>query len=346
MMKKKFLLLTVLMISLMLAVVGCGGGGTEKDATTGDSSEPVTFKLGHVTQVTHPYNVAAESFKEKVEKETNGRIKIEIYPARQLGGDRDMLEQIQNGSLDMGFISSAVFSGFTPVLDGLQLPFLMGDYETLNKAVKSDESKALLDALKNINVKGLAFYDAGFRHFVTIKKPVETPADLKGLKLRIVESPLMLDIFNTLGTNPTPMAYGEIYSGLQTGVIDGIEMDLAAIWAEKSYEVAKNVSLASIFPFPTVNIINMDKWNSLSPEDQEIMQRVAWEVIDENHEFIKKADEESIANLKGAGVNITEIKDVTPFAEATKSVYEKYTSKDPLVKQFVDKVEAIKAESK
>ncbi|MDA8235669.1 MAG: TRAP transporter substrate-binding protein [Clostridia bacterium] len=343
-MKKKFLLLSTLIISLALLVVGCSGG--EKAASTSDGQKSVTFKLGHVTQVSHPYHKAAEAFKAKVEKETNGRIKINIYPARQLGGDRDMLEQIQNGSLDMGFISSAVFSGFTPVLDGLQLPFLMQNYDVLGKAVKTDEAKALLDALKNINVKGLAFYDAGFRHFVTVENPVSSPQDLKGLKLRVVESPLMLDIFNTLGTSPTPMPYGEIYSALQTGVIDGLEMDLSAIWAEKHYEVAKNVSLSSHFSFPTVNIINMDKWNNLSKEDQEIMQKAAWEVIDENQAYIKQVDQECLNNIKKQNINVTEIKDLTPFIEATKPVYDKHTAKDPLVKQFVDKVQAIKAETK
>lgn len=347
---KKSVFLAILLIGALVFAAGCGGSGDSAGSNGASDNDgqakTVTFKLGHVTQVSHPYHKAALAFKEKVEKKSNGRIKIEIYPARQLGGDRDMLEQIQNGSLDMGLISSAVFSGFTPILDGLQLPFLMENYDVLDKAVKTEEAKALLKGLERINVKGLAFYDAGFRHFTTVDHPINKPEDLKGLKLRVVESPLMLDIFNTLGASPTPMPYGEIYSALQSGVIDGLEMDLSAIWAEKHYEVAKYVSLSSHFSFPTVNIMNLDKWNSLSEEDQRIFKEAAWETIDENHNLLRSIDQECLNKIKEKGINVHEIDDLTPFKEATLSVYEKYMAKDPLIKDFVEKVEEIKSEMK
>ncbi|MEW6622322.1 MAG: TRAP transporter substrate-binding protein [Bacillota bacterium] len=340
-MKKRFILLVLLLIGFMVLVVGCGENKTKPQDTNG--KKQVALKLGHVTQTSHPYHIAALAFKEKVESATDGRISIEIYPARQLGGDRDMLEQIQNGSLDMGLISSAIFSGFTPLLDGLQLPFLMENYDVLHKAVKTDEAKALLAGLEEINVKGLAFYDAGFRHFVTVNKPINEPSDLRGVKLRVVESPLMLDIFNTLGASPTPMPYGEIYSALQTGVIDGLEMDLSAIWAEKHFEVANYVALSSHFSFPTVNIMHLHKWNSLSDEDKQIIAEAAWEAIDENMGLLRDIDEKMLNNIKGEGVDVRVIEDLGPFIEETKSVYEKYTSRDPRVERFVNKVLEIKS---
>jgi len=345
--KRSYTLLVIFLISALVLTVGCGGTNNAPTSKENNAeAKPVVFKLGHVCQVTHPYNKAAEAFKKKVEEKSNGRIQIEIYPARQLGGDRDMLEQIMNGSLDMGLISSAVFSGFTPILDGLQLPFLMENYDVLDKAVKSDEAKALLKGLERINVKGLAFYDAGFRHFVTVDHSINKPEDLKGMKMRVVESPLMLDIFKALGASPTPMPYGEIYSALQTGVIDGLEMDLSAIWAEKHYEVAKYVSLSSHYSFPTVNIMNLNKWNKLSPEDQKIFEEAAWETIDDNHVLLREIDQECLNNIKAKDVVVQEIEDLTSFRELTKPVYDKYIAKDPLIKDIVERVKKIKSEMK
>jgi len=309
---------------------------------TACGEETREFRLGHVCQVEHPYNYAAQHFADLVEERTDGRIKIIIYPARQLGGDRDLIENVQSGALDMAVASTCVFGGFTPLLDALQLPFLIDSYNLLDRAVVTDEAKALLEGLEKIDIKAFAIWDAGLRHLVFKKGLIKSLEDLRGAKIRVSEAPLLMDIFKALGASPTPLPYGEIYTALQLGTIDGIEMDLSAIYVERDYEQAKYVTLTSHYPWPMVPIMNLELFNSLSEEDRDIIAEAAWETISFNHQNVRELDEKYLGLLKEAGVNFGYIDDLTPFKEATQVVYETYTAKDSRIKDFVDAVLAIK----
>jgi tripartite ATP-independent transporter DctP family solute receptor len=324
---------------VFLACLVLLGSGTSQAA-----DQTVKLRLGNVVQPNHPMNVAAEKFAKKVAEKTNNRIKITVFPARQLGDDRQLFEQVQQGALEMAEISVAPIGSTTLLVTAFQMPFLFTNWDQYLKAMKDPVTEKLLQGLEQYQVKGLAVYNAGFRHFVTVDKLITQPSDMKGLKIRVAETPLHLDIFKALGASPTPMPYGEIYSGLQNKVIDGLEMDLSAIQMEKHYEVAKNVSLSKHFTWPAILMINMNKFKSLSPEDQKAIIDSAKEEVDENVAYIGDIEQKAVADLKGKGVTLKELSaaEVAPFIEATKAVESAYCAKDPLIADFVKRVKEIK----
>lgn len=325
-----------------LVATGCGGGNKQQ---VGENQKgTVNLRLADVVQPDHPMNVAAQKFADKVKEKSNGRIKITLYPARQLGDDRQLFEQVQQGSLDMAEISVAPMGSTNTIVMALQMPFLFTDWDQYTKVMKSEATDKLLKGLEKNNVKALAVYNAGFRHVITVSKPVKTPADLQGMKFRTAETPLHVDIFKALGANPTPMPYGEIYSGLQNKVIDGLEMDLSAILMEKHYEVAKDVTLTKHFTWPAILMINMAKFNSLTSEDQKIIQDAAKEIIDENVKDIAAIEAKAVSDLTAKGVKMVELSDseLAPFIEATKAVEQKYSSQEPAIAEFVKAARSVK----
>src|SRR5699024_733968 len=279
---------------------------------------------------------------ELVNEKTDGDIEITIYPGGQLGGEVDMLEMVQNGTLDSALISASVFSGSTGVLDGLTIPFLFDSYETYNKALETDVAQEMLDSLVDLNVKGLGFNNAGMRHIGSNIEPIEVPDDFSGLKIRVMESPIMLDIFNTLGANSTPMAYGELYSALQTGVIDAHETNLITFTEEKFHEVTEYISLLGVYHTPNVTTFNLETFNSLSEEQQAVLEEAGKETSLWMVGQMQDIDEVALEELEELGKNINEIDDMVPFIEKVQSVYEKYGDKDPLVRKLIDEVESIK----
>ena len=339
---KKLRLAVIALVSAGLLLSGCGSSTGSKDQKQGAAA--VTLRLGNVVQKDHPMNVACEKFAQKVAAKSNNRIKITVFPARQLGDDRQLFEQVQQGALDIAEISAAPMGSTTPLATALQMPFLFTSWDQYLKVMKDPVTDKLLGGLEKNQVKGLAVYNAGFRHLVTVKSPVAQPGDMKGLKFRVAETPLHVDIFKALGASPTPMPYGEIYSGLQNKVIDGLEMDLSAIMMEKHYEVAKNVTLSKHFTWPAILMMNMNKFKSLSPEDQKIIMDSAKEVIDENVKDITSIEQKAVADLKTKGVVLKDLSDaeLAPFVAATKDIEAKYAAQDPIVAEFVKKAREIK----
>ncbi|MGI6286647.1 TRAP transporter substrate-binding protein [Neomoorella humiferrea] len=339
----RWLVISLVVGLFTVAIAGCGSSNN-KQQSEGTKQGTINLRLADVVQPTHPMNVAAEKFAKKVQEKSNGRIKITIYPARQLGDDRQLFEQVQQGSLDMAEISVAPMGSTNPIVMALQMPFLFTDWDQYTKVIKSEATDKLLKGLEKNNVKALAVYNAGFRHILTVNKPIKTPADLQGMKFRTAETPLHVDIFKALGANPTPMPYGEIYSGLQNKVIDGLEMDLSAILMEKHYEVAKDVTLSKHFTWPAILMINTAKFNSLTPEDQKIIQDAAKEVIDENVKDIAEIEKKAVSELTAKGVKMIELSasELAPFIEATKGVEQKYSSQDPAIAEFVKAARNVK----
>lgn len=360
-MKRRFLVLLALLF--LFVITACGGGeesSTDSDDSSNDtedinnnsseetdtssSEETIEFRLGHAVQgENHPYHMAAKHFAELVDGKSNGEIQIEIFPGGQLGGELDMLEMVQNGTLDGALISASIFSGSTPVMDGLTIPFLFDNYTTFNEALKTDVAQQMLDSLEELQLKGLGFNNAGMRHVGSNVAPVETPDDFSDLKIRVMESPLMLDIFETLGANPTPMAYGELYSALQTGVIDAHETNLISFTDENFHEVTEYISLLSIYPTPNINIMNLATFNELSEDHQQIIQEAGLETSSWIVEQMEEIDQEALEELKNdLNKNINEIDDMQPFINKVQPVYEEYSSKHELIAEFISTVEEIK----
>lgn len=299
----------------------------------------ITVRMGASTQDSMPTTIAAKKFCEEIARKTDGRIVIDFYPARQLGDDTELAEQIMDGMLETAVVSTPIFSGYTPLLDSLQIPFLLGTYEKEYKALTSPEMQAIYAGLEEFNIKTLTVFENGIRHLANNVRPINKPEDLQGLKLRVVPSTLILDAVKSIGGNPTPMAYGEVYTALQNKVVDGEEINLTSIASEKHYEVVKYVSKIGFWPFPGALMINLEFFNSLSPEDQRIFQETADECLKYNHEVIAAAETRAMELIAGANGEVNEITDHAPFVEATRHIREQYAKKDPAIAAFIDMAE-------
>lgn len=304
----------------------------------------VTLNVGHVTQTTHPFHTGAVMFKEAVEKATEGRVEVKIFPARQLGDDKQLLEGTRIGTVDAGVISSAIFGGSTPLMDALQLPFLITNYKMLADAFEAKEGQALLDGLDSIGLKGLAFYEGGQRHFLSNAKIIEKLDDFKGQKTRVVPAKLHLDIWKAIGASPTPVAYGEIYTSLQTGVLDATEINVTSIAAEKLYEVAKNLTLTSQYFFPGVLVINPKKLATLSAKDQAALIKAAHDTMRKQVEAAAEQDAKALEEIKGKGVKVAEFKDFKAMRTALAPIYTTYEAKDKRVADFANAVRKMSGE--
>lgn len=332
----------LLILTLVFIFTACSKENVQTESNGG--GETLKLRVANVTQVDHPMNKSCEVFAEKIAERSNGRIQITNFPARQLGDDRELFEQVQQGALDMALISAGPVGSTTPLATALQLPFLFENWDQWLDVMNNKVTDDLFAGFEQYNVKALAAYNSGFRQTLTVDTPVNSPEDYKGLKFRVAETPLHVDIFKALGASPTPIPYGEIYTSLQNKVIDGLEMDYPAMVMEKHFEVAKNVTATSHFTWPGIFMINIDLWNSLSAEDQQMFIEVSKEVYVDNVEYIKAQEADSISKLEAAGVTIIELTDEQKqaFIDATKDVADKYTSQDPAIKAFYDYAVSIK----
>lgn len=308
-------------------------------ATAAPAAE-VTVKLGHVTQTSHPFHIGAEMFRDAVAEESGGAVEISIFPSRQLGDDRQLLEGVRLGTVDAAIISSSTFSLFTPVMDGLQLPFLIPSYEKLAVAFQSEPARDMLASLDALGMKGLGYYEGGFRHFLNAKHPVRTVDDMAGLKVRVVPNPLHIAIFQALGANPTPMPYGEVYTALQTGVLDGSEINASSVYAERLYENAKFFTTTGQFFFPGVLVVNKALFESLSEEQRRALVEAAARTIAPQVEAAAAQEKEAIAGIEEAGVEVIAFDDLATAREKVKALSDEYEAKDPLIKAFAEAARA------
>lgn len=347
---KKYL--SLLFIVVMLLLAACGGsddGGNTTEGSTDDNNkdsntteEEVTINIGQVASEQSTWQDAVVHFAEKSEEYTNGSVKFEIFPGGQLGGDREMLESVQNGSLDAGFISLALFESITPVFTGFQLPFVIDSYETSNKANNSETAQKALDTLDEFDMKGLSIVDTGSRMLGNNIHPIEKPEDFKGLKLRSSESALLLEMFEALGASPTPMPFPEIYTALQTGVIDGQDQITPTWTSDKHGEVIDHLSQLNMYNWQAIFVLNKNLFDSLSDSQQEALEKAAKETTDFMFERLAADDEEAFDELEEMGVEIIREVDTDPFYNAVEHIIDEYAQKDPLVQEMLDTINDIK----
>ncbi|HHX36361.1 MAG TPA: TRAP transporter substrate-binding protein [Clostridiaceae bacterium] len=292
-------------------------------------------------QANDTMGIPCQTFADRVKEKSNGRIQLTLYFGRQLGDDRQLTEAVQQGSLDMFEISAVIVGNTNPGLYSLQLPFLFRDWDKYKEIVCGEAGQKLLDDLEETNLKGLAFFDAGFRVIATNKR-IEKLEDMEHLKIRTAETPLHVDIFKALGTNPTPMVFGEVYSGLQNRVIDACETTWSGFQSEKYGEVADYAIATNHFTWPGLLAINKDIFDSLSVDDQNLLVETAKEVQAEHIEWLKN-EESNYKKLAEEvhGVTIIELPDSewNRLVEATKGVWEDYSGKYPAIAEFVNYVE-------
>ncbi len=312
-------------------------------AGTAAWAEPVTLRLGHPVFEAHPIHDTAVRFKEAVERISGGDVKVDIYPARQLGDVKELAEGVQFGTVDMTVNSTSAYSSLDPAIDAFQLPGLIPDYEGFVAMAKSPEARAIMDGLEAHNQIALGVYDGGLRHFMTTGKPVESLADMKGLKTRVAPNKMFLDAWSAVGVNPTPMAYGEVYSALETGTLDTVEINLTSIESEKYYEIGKGVTLTGHYFWPGFLLINKAKFESLSPEQQQFMRQAADEIVEPQVMAVKALDAKITKHLEELKIPVVTPSDAfkAELSAAFKPVIERYEASNPLIAAFAAKARTL-----
>lgn len=332
-------MLLVLML-LCTALVGCGSSKSKETAQS-DPGKTRVIRAGIGLNDKHPQYKALLKFKEIVEKETGGKIKVETYHSGQLGDDRTMMEALQLGTQEMTIPSTAPIANFVPEFSVFDIPFLFPSEEVADKVLlESDIAKELLDKLPDQGMVGLAYWENGFRDLTNDKIPVATAKDFKNLKIRTMENELHIDAFRALGANPTPMAFSELFTALQQGTVDGQENPIATIYLQKYYEVQKYLSTTHHVYSPFVVLLSKKFWDESTPEEKEILVKAAEEAGDYERQLNREANKKYLEELKKAGMVVTE---VTPEAreemkKITDKVIEKYV--DKIGKDVIEKVKA------
>jgi len=334
-MMKSIAKILIVMMLVSVFLVGCGGGQQQQPA--GDSGngekeakETYTIKLAYVVPETQSTHIAARDvFKKYVEEKSNGRIKVELYPNGQLGGDRQAIEAVQLGTIQMTIPAAAVLSGFEPKFQVFDLPYLFKSKEVAYKALDGELGQRLNELLLKTGLRNLAYGENGFRHITNNRGPIETPNDLKGLKIRTMENPVHMATFKALGANPTPMSFGELYTALQQGTVDAQENPIPLVYTAKFYEVQDYYTLDGHVYAATVVLINDDFYKSLPEELQKIVKEGAEKFRDEQRKINTQQEEEMLKLLKKEGMKINEL---TPeqkqkFIEATLPVYDQFKDK-------------------
>lgn len=312
-------------LSLLLAgslLAGCGSkdaGSAEKKA----EGAKYTFRLAETHPADYPTTLGDKKFAELVNERTKGRIKIEVFPSSQLGEEKAVIEQVQLGAIEFTRVSSSPLAEFNKAFGVFSLPYIFDNDTHMWKFLSGDAGNKMLDGLEKSKMKGLAYYSSGSRSFYT-KKPVTKVEDLKGLKIRVQQNKINMDLISALGASATPMPYGEVFSGLQTGVIDGAENNSPSYLTANHYQAVKNYILDGHQRVPEVLLISKVTWDKLSEEDRKIIKQAAIDSVTTQRELWGKFEKESMEKLKANGVVVTEVSDVKPWQAAVKPVIDKH----------------------
>ncbi len=321
--------LLFLVASLLVSLSGC-----HKD------NRVRTLKLGHGLDVNHSVHKAMVFMSDRLEERSGGKMLMEVYPSQQLGTERQCLELLQIGSLDMTKVSAAVMENFSPKMKVFGLPFLFRDKDHAFKVMDGKIGKELLSDGERFWLKGLCYYDSGSRSFYTKERPVNTPDDLEGLKIRVMESVTSMDMVRSLGGSPTPISWGELYTALQQGVVDGAENNPPSFYLSHHYEVCKYYSLDEHTTLPDVLLIGTKTWNRLTDTEQEWLQEAAWESAAYQRKLWVESELEALEEVQKAGVTIIR-PDKAAFKMKAEKVYDGYKN-DPEIYQLIQQIEAVK----
>ena len=287
----------------------------------------------------YPTVEAVKYFGELVKERTAGRYAVELYHSAQLGEEKDTIEQVRAGVIDLNRISMAPFNGLIPETTVPSLPYIFRSEDHMHKVMDGAVGDQIAAAFEQVGLVLLAFYDSGARSFYNSKKPINSLADLAGMKFRVIQSDIFVDMVAALGANATPMPYGEVYSAIETGVIDGAENNFPSYDTAKHAEVAKFYSLDEHTMVPEAFVMAKSSWDKLTPEDQAIFKAAAKESVARQRELWTAKVKESRAKVEAAGSQIT-TPDKQPFIDAMGPVYEKHV-KDDKLKAMVEAIKAV-----
>jgi TRAP-type transport system periplasmic protein len=311
-------------------------------AAAGTAQAKMELKLATVTPAHHAYNDGAREFARLIEEGTKGEIIIKVFPGGQLGqGERELLEGLQVGTIDLAVTSTGPISNFTPEMGVLDLPFLFVSHEHVDRVLDGEVGRQLLDAMASARIKGLAFMENGFRHFTNSSRPLSAPADFKGLKLRTMENPVHLASVRELGAQAVPMSWGEVYTSLQTKVIDGQENPIAIIHATKMSEVQRYLTTSGHFYSPAPLSMSLARFNKLKPEWQALFLEAALKAAAFERNVIRENEAAQTAELKTWGMDVQSV-DKQVFIDALQPVYQRFATSNPSWGPVIEKIRAAK----
>ena len=301
-------------------------------------AQTVTLRLGHILNDTSLYHVSAVKFSEAVTKNTGGRVKVEIFPNGTIGFERDLIEGMRLGTIDAGVITNAPIAGFEPRVMVLDLPFIFKSREGAFKVMDGDIGKRLFGFMEAQNLKGLAYFDAGWRTVVSTKKALVKPEDYAGSRFRVLESPLYVATFKSLGVNATPMNFGEVYTGLRQGTIDALDLPIYVVHSAKFYEVAKFMALTEHMLTPVVLMMSNAKFKSLSADLQQAVAKSAQEVTAWQRQYADDTNRDLLTKLRDLKMEIVPVPDKRAFQDKMQAVYREFEGK--IGKDLIQAVQA------
>ena len=359
--------LSVLILALSLLAVACGGDSSETTTTTAapvaaesptttaaaaaeepaaattaapssvDELPELTVSVGHSGAPGGFADVASVRFKELVEERSQGKITVDVFPSGQLGGERELVEGAQIGSVDMAVVLAGILESFVPEFGVLNLPYLFDNRDHVFSTLDGEVGEGLLDLLGDVQLKGYAFGEFGFRSMMTAPRPINTPADLDGIKIRVPESDLYIETMSRLGATPTPIPGPEIFTSLQNGVVDATEAPIFAAVTQKYYETPlEHLSLTEHIYAALLMVGSQDLWNRLGDAGQTLVKQAALEAVDHQRKQSIADDAGYIAELENQGWSITEV-DKTPFRQAVAPIYDA----NPDLAQWVERIRGV-----
>ena len=324
-MKKFSALLSLVVVIAMLSLFG---GVSE--------AKPIVMKLAENQPDSNPVSVAMYKFADLVAEKSNGELKIEVYTGAQLGQEPESIEQVQAGVIEFARVNSVVLANVAKKMGVFTLPYIFKGTEHKFNVLDGPVGQEVAKDLENYGMVGLGYMEAGSRCFYTTEgHKIEKLSDLKGLKIRVQPAPISIKMMELLGATPTPMNYGEVYSALQTGVIDGAENDYVSYETSSHYEVAKYYTVDSHLSPPALLLMNLNTFNSLSPEHQQVIKAAAAEAVAFERKAMLEHEDVSKNKVVEAGVEVIEI-DNTEFQNAVQPIYEEY----PDFKEMIEKIKA------
>lgn len=305
-------------------------------ATAQPLAAEVVIKAGHGTTSEHPTHLALLRLADAVANATGNEVKIEVYPDRQLGEERELVEGLQLGTVDMAVVSTGPLLAFAPKIGVVDLPFLFRDNAHVAAVLDGDIGAELLSQFDGTGIKGLAWWENGWRH-LTANKPIRSVEDLDGLKLRTMQNPVHIAAFQKLGAAPIPMAWGEVFTSLGQGVIDAQENPITVIYVNSLWEVQKNLMLTGHVYGPHVVLFSQSKWDSLTPEQQKAVADAATEATSFQRSEAARLEAENLAKLKEHGMEVIEV-DTAPFREAVRDIAATQSSLD---QDMIDRIKSV-----
>lgn len=324
-------------LSLLLLVVMLFGGACQTQ------QEEVVIKLGHGLDPSHPVHQAMEEMARTLAEKSDSTMQIDIYPSEQIGTERELLELLQVGSVDMTKVSSAVLEGFSSPYKVFGLPYIFRSDAHRYAVMEGEVGREILLSSQDVWLRGLTFYDAGTRSFYTTDTPIREPEDLRGLNIRTMSSPVSIRMVNEMGGSATPISFGELYTALQQGVVDGAENNAPSFYLTNHYELCNYYSLDEHTAPQDVLLVSTHLWERLTEQQRTWLQEAANESAQYQKTLWAEASKEAMQAVKKAGVEIIR-PDKSKFREAVKPVYEYYRETEPRVYELYEKVQNLKVE--